>query len=496
MQVSVQRRNIEFNPDSSRVIARFLYTGDERSAIIVKSILNLSDSQVMDKLNQVLRRYSRRHRNISKIFEKHYELLENLFNKNEIDPASVDQNRKYLIGSYFTMEYSVEAAAFFNPSIVESPDQMGVLPGEKRVILSFRATGEGHLSSIVFRSGYLDQEGHFIMDPVGNMLAEAERVKRHIYNKTQFLEDLKELQEYNSSVPPESVLSSLGENFTYGELESCVKEAIRKFGMPLEKEAAFNQIMWLASSHYEIEFSLDSSICERVIFPISSTERRGIEDARFVRYEEDGKVRFYGTYTAYDGISTMPKLIETENFYQFKVLPLHGIIAKNKGMAIFPRKINGKYAMLCRMDGRNNFIAFSDSITLWNEAQLIQTPRYSWEFIQVGNCGSPIETEEGWLVVTHGVGPMREYVLGALLLDLDHPEIEIGRLDRPLLQSNEEERDGYVPNVVYSCGAIIHNEDLVLPYAVSDYASTYCTVNLKELLRELKREKSTTSQGS
>jgi len=489
MQISVHRRDVEFNPDSSRVIARYLYTGDERSAIIVKSILNLSDAQVMDKLNQVLRRYSRRHRNISQIFEKHFRLLENLFRSIGIDPESIDKNRKYLIGSYFTMEYSIEAAAFFNPSIVTSPDQMGVLPGEKRVILSFRATGEGHLSSIVFRSGLLDQSGNFIMDPVGNMLAEAERVKRHIYNKNQFLEDLRELQEYNSSVPPESVLSCLKDEFTYGELEICIKEAKNKYGSSLDQEAAFNQIMWLASSHYEIEFTLDSSICERVIFPISSTERRGIEDARFVRYEEDGQVRFYGTYTAYDGISTMPKLIETENFYQFKVSPLHGTVARNKGMAIFPRKINGQYAMLCRMDGRNNYIAFSDNITIWNEARMIQTPRYSWEFIQVGNCGSPIETEEGWLVVTHGVGPMREYVLGALLLDLDHPEVEIGRLDKPLLQTNEEERDGYVPNVVYSCGALIHNEDLVLPYAVSDYASTYCTVNLKELLTELKREK-------
>ncbi len=489
MQLSVKRRKVEFNPDSSRVIARFLYMGDERSTIIVRSILELSDSQVMEKLNQILRRYSRRHRNISKIFERHFLLLENLFKKMELDPESVDSNRKYLIGSYFTMEYSIEAAAFFNPSIVESPDQMGVLPGEKRVILSFRATGEGHLSSIVFRSGLLDHEGNFIMDPVGNMLAEAERVKRHRYNKMQFLEDLHELQEYDSSVPPESVLAPLGEEFTYGELESCIKAAVKKFGTPLEKEAAFNQIMWLASSHYEIEFTLDSSICERVIFPISSTEQRGIEDARFVRYEEGGKVSFYGTYTAYDGISTMPKLIETENFYQFKVMPLHGSIAKNKGMAIFPRKINGKYAMLCRMDGRNNYIAFSDNITIWNEARLIQTPRYSWELIQVGNCGSPIETDEGWLVITHGVGPMREYVLGALLLDLDNPEIEIGRLDKPLLQTNEEERDGYVPNVVYSCGAMIHNEDLVLPYAVSDYASTYCTVNLNELLTELKRPK-------
>ncbi|MDA3957225.1 glycoside hydrolase family 130 protein [Oceanispirochaeta sp.] len=489
MQVNVKRRDITFNPDFSRVIARYLYTGDERSAIIIRSVLELSDEEVKDKLNQVLRRYSKRHRNISQVFEKHYKLLADLFTQMEIDIDSIDLHRRNLIGAYFTMEYSIEAAAFFNPSIVESPDQMGLVPGEKRVILSFRATGEGHLSSIVFRSGILNKDGHFTMDPVGTMLAEADRIKRHVYHKEQFLMDLNELQEYSSGPTPSVVLSSLGDDFTYGELETCIRNAPDKHGSSMDEKAFFNQIMWLASSHYEIEFTLDSSLCERVIFPISSTERRGIEDARFVRFTEENQTQYYGTYTAYDGISTMPKLIETKDFYHFKVHPLHGNIAKNKGMALFPRKIRGQYAMLCRMDGRNNYISFSDNINIWNEAKMVQSPRYTWEFIQVGNCGSPLETEDGWLVITHGVGPMREYVLGALLLDLENPEIEIGRLDSPLLAANEVEREGSVPNVVYSCGSIIHNEDLILPYAVSDYSSTYCTVNLKELLAELKREK-------
>jgi predicted GH43/DUF377 family glycosyl hydrolase len=247
--------------------------------------------------------------------------------------------------------------------------------------------------------------------------------------------------------------------------------------------------MWLASSHYEIDFSMDSAICERVIFPISSREQRGIEDARFVRFvKDDGEVVYYATYTAYDGMSILPKLIETVDFYHFKVLPLHGHIAKNKGMALFPRKVNGQYVMLCRMDGFNNYISFSDNINIWNEAQLIQSPHYPWEFIQVGNCGSPLETKDGWLIITHAVGPMREYVLGAVLMDLENPEIEIGRLKSPLLSSNEKEREGYVPNVVYSCGSMIHNEDLIIPYAVSDYSSTYATVNLEELLKELKKK--------
>jgi predicted GH43/DUF377 family glycosyl hydrolase len=245
--------------------------------------------------------------------------------------------------------------------------------------------------------------------------------------------------------------------------------------------------MWLASSHYELEFSLDTNISERVIFPVSINEKNGIEDARFVKFiDEEGKITYYATYTAYDGTRILPKMLATTDFYHFKVIPVHGEIAQNKGMALFPRKINGKYAMLCRLDGYRNYIAFSDQISIWRKAKLLQKPEFPWEYVQIGNSGSPIETSEGWLVITHGVGPVREYVLGASLFDLENPEKEIGRLKSPLLIPNAEEREGYVPNVVYSCGSMIHNDDLIIPYAMSDYASTYATVNLKELLDALK----------
>jgi len=233
--------------------------------------------------------------------------------------------------------------------------------------------------------------------------------------------------------------------------------------------------------------SLDTNISERVIFPVAINEKNGIEDARFVKFTDDnGETKYYATYTAYNGSTILPKLLDTSDFYHFKSLPVYGEIAQNKGMAMFPRKISGKYAMLCRLDGFNNYIAFSDNINIWREAKLIQQPKFPWELVQIGNCGSPIETEEGWLVITHGVGPMREYAIGASLFDLQNPEIEIGRLSYPLLSANAEEREGYVPNVVYSCGSMIHNENLILPYAMSDYASTYATVNLRELLNELK----------
>ncbi|MCK3684931.1 glycoside hydrolase family 130 protein [Maribellus sp. YY47] len=487
MQVAVNRKGIKFCPDASRVIARFLYTGDERALNTIRSVIGMSENSVMQILNPVLRDYSLRHRNISKIFEKHFNKIAHLLEKLNVGPDSLNTSTKILIGSYFTMEYSIESAAFFNPSIVEHPDQSETGPNEKRVIISFRATGEGHISSIVFRTGVLDKNNNLSIEPVGKMLEEAEHIRRYVYEKKSFKRKLNEMKDVHAIIPSGLILDKLNNTFTYGELRDCIKDARKSLHLTAEKEALFNQIIWLASSHYELDFSLDTNISERVIFPVSLNEKNGIEDARFVKFVDDnGEISYYATYTAYDGTSVMPKMLDTTNFYHFRILPLHGEIAQNKGMALFPRKVNGKYAMLCRLDGFNNYIAFSDNISVWRNAKLLQQPKFPWEFIQVGNCGSPIETDEGWLVITHGVGPMREYALGASLFDLQNPEKEIGRLKSPLLMPNAEEREGYVPNVVYSCGSIIHNGELIIPYAMSDYASTYATVNLHELLNELK----------
>jgi predicted GH43/DUF377 family glycosyl hydrolase len=487
MQIAVNRKDIKFRPDATRVIARFLYIDDERAVNTIRAVINIPENEASLVLNQILRDYSMRHRNISKIFERHFNKIAHLFAHLDIDPASLSLSQKILIGSYFTMEYSIEAAAFFNPSVVEHPDQSETGPGEKRVILSFRATGEGHISSIVFRTGVLDKNSNLTIEPVGKMLEEAEHIRRHEYDKESFRSKLEEMQDFHAIIPSGLVLDKLDDKFTYGELRNCIEEARKTLHLASHKEILFNQIIWLASSHYELEFSLDTNISERVIFPVSANEKNGIEDARFVKFVDDNnKVIYYATYTAYNGTSILPKMLDTVDFYHFRVLPVHGEIAQNKGMAMFPRKVNGKYAMLCRLDGFNNYIAFSDNITIWREAKLIQQPRFPWEFIQIGNCGSPIETDEGWLVITHGVGPMREYVLGASLFDLHNPEKETGRLKSPLLMPNTEEREGYVPNVLYSCGSMVHNEDLIIPYAMSDYASTYATVNLRELLNELK----------
>jgi predicted GH43/DUF377 family glycosyl hydrolase len=490
MQVAVTRKDSKFLPDPSRVIARFLYTSDERSKNIIRNVLAMSDNEANTALSQVLRGYSRRHRNISTIFETHVDKLDKLFKELKIKQSKISEERKALIGSYFTMEYSIESAAFFNPSVVEDPDQSELGPDEKRVIFSFRATGEGHVSSIVFRSGIFDKNDNLTTEPVGKMLAEAERIKRHIYNKNSFMNKLDEMRDFHNKISPVFILDKLGDTFTYGELKRAVDETRKRRQLTANKTAIIIKMMWLARSHYELEFSLDSAISERVIFPTSETEKNGIEDARFVKFTDDnGEVTYYATYTAYDGITILPKLLETKNFYHFKALPLHGEIAHNKGMALFPRKIKGKYAMMCRIDGENNYIAYSDNINIWREAKLIQRPKFPWDLVQVGNCGSPIETKEGWLVITHGVGPMREYVLGASLYELHNPEKEIGRLKTPLLSPNDEEREGYVPNVVYSCGSIIHNSSLIIPYGTSDCASTYVSVSLDKLLNELKNSK-------
>jgi len=490
MAAHLTRKDTIFQPDSSRVIARFLYNGDDRSKALISTILALDPGSQVRQLNSVLRKYAKRHRNILRVFERHFRKLEVLLKAMQIDPQELETNQRLLIGAYFTMEYSIEAAAFFNPSIIADPDQSGVELGETRVILSFRATGEGHISSIVFRSALIDQNDDITIDIPGRLLDSPEHVRNHIYKKKSFLSKLGEMQDLNNLAYP-ALEGKLTETFTYEELKRYVEETSRLPEMDIAGALFLREVMWLASSHYEMDFSLDTDISERVIFPIADTEKRGIEDARFVCFTDSKQEQtYYATYTAFDGVNILPKLLTTRDFYHFKVLPLHGEIAQNKGMALFPRKINGKYAMLCRIDGVNNYIAYSDNISVWRKATLIQTPQFPWEFVQIGNCGSPIETRAGWLVLTHGVGPMREYVLGASLFELENPENEIGRLINPLLIPNASERDGYVPNVVYSCGAFVHNQSLIIPYATSDYASTYAVVNLEELLEDLLSGKS------
>ena len=485
MALSVNRKSVKFGPNPKRVITRFFMPGrEDRAEAVIRRILSLQDHSCRQLFNDVLRNFSNRHRNISKIFENNFKNIQHLLVRAGIDPDTLADERQLLIGSYFTQEYSIEAAAFFNPSIIEDPYQGNLNNGKLRVIVSFRATGEGHISSIVFRSGTLDKDNNLVFAPDGTFVDVPEIVKRHVYEKATFLKKLEEMRIVKDVVG--MVMDRLGETFIYGELLASIEETRKNIEISPSKEKVIQAINWLASSHYEISFSLDTAISERVIFPVSYSESNGIEDARFVRFtDEDGKIAYYATYTAYNGFTILPKLMVTEDFYHFKIMPLHGNYAQNKGLALFPRKIGGKYAMISRCDGENIYIMYSDNINIWHEAVKIREPFLPEEFVKIGTGGSPIETEKGWLLITHGVGPVRTYTLGALLLDLEEPTRVLAYLDTPLLAPTEEEREGYVPNVVYSCGSIVHNGELILPYGMSDYCSSFATVGTEDLLNAM-----------
>lgn len=491
MSTSVKRKPIRFYSDPKRVIVRFFFPGpDSRVESIIKKVIEMPEEAAALTLRHVLRDFSGRHRNISRIFQNHFDRTRDIMNGRNGDLNALSISKKLLIGAFFSSEYSIESAAFFNPSIVEDPDQTGLQDKQKRVIISFRATGEGHISSIAFRGGILDANNNLELMPTGKIVDEPETVYNFIYNKKFFAEKLCEIYGV-CEIPSEDsalghVFGKLREEFDYNELYRAIDETKREINLDDEQRNLLKLISWIGESYYKISFSLDTGISDRVIFPIAAAESNGIEDARFVKFtDDDGIARYCATYTAYNGVSIMPMLLETKDFYNFTIKPIHGENAQNKGMALFPRKIKGRYAMLSRIDGINNYIMFSDTINLWQEAVELQTPKFPWEFIQVGNCGSPIETKYGWLVITHGVGPMRRYAISAILLDLDDPTKLIGQLNEPLLFPNEEERDGYVPNVVYSCGSIVNNNELVLPYAMSDTTSTYATFSLKDILSNL-----------
>lgn len=485
MPLKVKRSSIRIFPDPKKIITRFFMPDRyEKAKLIIQNVLNLSEIETSSGLDQVLKNFSKRHRNISKILDNSFERVKEIIIDMKVNPKILSLKKKLLIGAYFTQEYSIESSAFFNPSIVVDPDQFNLEEGQTRVIISFRATGEGHISSIVFRNAIIDKDNNISIIEPGNLVDKPETVKRYVYNKKYFRKKFKEI-DYNGQVL-DMVLDRLKDKFIYGELLHSIAEVLKDKSLTKLDSAELKRIKWLATSHYETTFSLDTAISERVIFPVSYSETNGIEDARFVRFiDDDGSITYYATYTAFNGHSILSNLLETKDFYHFKIEPLNGEYSVNKGMALFPRRIGGKYAMASYYDGYANYIMFSDNINVWQSAKKIQEPFYPWEFVKTGNAGSPLETEKGWLLLTHNVGPMRSYSLGAILLDLDDPSKVIARLEEPLLVPNNEERDGYVPNIVYSCGSIILNNELIIPYAMSDYASTFATISLDELFKEM-----------
>jgi predicted GH43/DUF377 family glycosyl hydrolase len=469
-------------PDRSRVLIRpFRPTTDDITRRIIARVMALSEDQVVKSLRHVLGEFGDRHEQVENIFCKRFDEVK-IHLESDAQPSS---ERQMLVGAYFTHEYSPESAALFNPSIVPHPDQSDLPRGALRFILSLRATGEGHISSITFRTGTVSAHHRISLVPPVPFAAEPERVPNAAYDKGLFTHKLEEAGVQNDFC--QRVLDQLHEDFTLKELRQVllVSGLTSDTSDPTATRAA-RGILLLAESNDAVNFAPDSRVSQRVLFPSTPSQSNGIEDARFVRFRnDDGNFTYYATYTAYDGKITLPQLLETPDFVHFKFNTLNGPAVQNKGMALFPRKINGRYTMISRQDDENILIMFSDNIHFWSEPKVLLSPAQPWELIKLGNCGSPIETEAGWLVLSHGVGAMRKYCLGAFLVDLTDPTRVIGRLREPLLSPNEAEREGYVPNVVYTCGALLHGRELIIPYAMSDSATSFATVSLDELLASM-----------
>ncbi|MEH6952598.1 glycoside hydrolase family 130 protein [Nitrobacter sp. NHB1] len=424
----LNRQALSLRPDPSRVIVRSFKPATEprdlnptdktRANHIVDRVLSLDADAAASQLADVLENFQGRHRNLLRVFETRAEEMEGAL----AEHAAFTQVQRQLIGAYFLNEYSFEASALFNPSIVAHPDQSDTPKGSLRFVLSLRAVGEGHVSSLTFRSGVIAADGTVSVDSAAR-LASSPKIVDPVYD--------------------------------------------------LEKD------------DIEVAFQADEDISERVIFPVTASQSNGIEDARFVEFREGSRRTYYATYTAYSGRAIRSELIETSDFVSFRLSVLNGSAARNKGMALFPRKIGGKYAMIARQDNENVYLIYSDDLYTWDGGQAILKPQFPWEFVQIGNCGSPIELDEGWLLLTHGVGPVRKYSIGAALLDKNDPSKVIGRLREPLLRPDPSEREGYVPNVVYTCGAMRHNDKIIFPYAVSDTFSNFATIEIAALMKAM-----------
>jgi predicted GH43/DUF377 family glycosyl hydrolase len=481
--MKVHPTSVLLQPDNKRVVVRpFIPINPTRVEHIISRALALSEQETQKELSSVRADFRNRHIDLNKSWLRNFEKVRGTVPDSEM----LSEERRLFIGALFSGEYALESAALFNPSIVPHPDQTGLRQGELRFILSLRSTGEGHVSSIQFRTGVIHRDCSIEIDKPTPFVTLPELNLNPTYHKRAFLDKLSEMGLENDWAT--SVMGRLGKTFLLDELDESLQQAASDEGFAHTRDVprTLECMHWLAESNYEIHFAPSSEMSERIIFPVSPNESNGIEDARFVRFvEDDGSITYYATYTAYNGRVILPQLIETGDFLNFRVLTLNGRSVQNKGMALFPRRIDGRYVMLTRQDDENLYLAFSDNPHFWIDPVLLQEPQQPWEFVKLGNCGSPIETEAGWLVLIHGVGPMRKYCIGATLLDLQDPSKIIGRLKEPLLSPQENEREGYVPNVVYSCGSLIHNGRLILPYGVSDTASSIVTVELNELLAAL-----------
>ena len=477
----VHESDIELRPDPSRVIARLFVPGwedvgpgDSRAAPVIERILGLDESAVDTAMSDIDARFDMRHHHLHTTFEEHAAVV-----MPRIDPAvELSDNRRLLLGACFTHEYAIEGAALCNPSAVLAPTQPD--DGSANFILSVRGIGEGHRSSIGFRTGNLSADGVLAIDEPAKYASIVTAVDGPNHRAVFHLK-LNDVDDDRESAA--FVLDELPERFSDAELEMRIEALIAGAATRKHTETTIEHLRDLASRSYSLAFPEGTDVSERVLWPQCPAERHGLEDARFVRFtDDDGSVNYFGTYTAFDGVNISQHVLVTPDFRSFSASPMAGMGAIGKGLALFPRKVHGKYVALSRSDRETNAVAFSDDIRCWPETTLIQAPHESWEILQLGNCGSPIETAEGWLVLTHGVGPMRTYAIGVILLDLDDPSRVKAVGKQPVLSPGLDRRNGYVPNVIYSCGGFAHGDTLVLPYGVGDQSIAFATMSIAALI--------------
>jgi predicted GH43/DUF377 family glycosyl hydrolase len=476
----VKRLPVKIESDDRRVIVRPFILGPDRVRSLFERIVTLTEDEVDRTLVSVRAQYESRHEDLLATFTEHYDAGAALIGWNE----PWDLSRRLLAGAYLTMEYAIDSAALFNPSIVPLPSQVGTVPDALRVVLSLRATGEGHVSSIVFHTATITGDGDVKLDPPARQLTRARISLPRVYTKDSFRDRLREMHYAPELI--ELVLKDLPDPFDLPTLHTACSDLKNLHAEDIPTMRAIVAIERVASTNYRIQLDVNDQLNELVIFPLGPEESRGIEDLRLVKFVDEGQVTYFGTYTAYDGFRITPMMLSTTDFRTFEVFSIGGPSAMNKGLALFPRKIGSEYVMCSRIDGENLFIVRSKSLYYWPESQKLTVPKVPWELFQLGNCGSPIETPYGWLLLTHGVGPMRSYSIGAMLLDLEDPMKVIGHLSEPLIVPDENEREGYVPNVVYTCGMIEHNGNLIIPYAQADKSTGLTVVNLAELLERIR----------
>ena len=475
--MQVKRSNIQIKANPNKVIINFLDLGvntnnTSRLNRLIDSVLTIPEDELPTIYEEIKNNFAFRHRN----FEHYLKINFNKIAYELPNDVKVSEIRSLVMGAYFSKEYSIQSAALFNPSMVAHPNQNGLKDGEKRFIISLRSVGEGHISSIEFRSGIVDSNGNITLDDETRFSSCSEKDFSKVYSKKTIIKNTNILDNFD-----QSILGVFEENFQYSDyLEKVKTNSLSRFD-----KASQETLFHILDTNYDVITDRTAPICERVIFPNAIGESMGMEDVRFVAFTENETTQYIGTYTAYNGHQISPQLIITEDFVRFKARSMYGAAVSDKGMGLFPEKIDGKYVMIGRQGGENITMMYSDNLFIWKDYEVIMRPEDTWGYVQLGNCGGPIKTNEGWLVITHAVGPLRKYVLGAILLDLKNPSKIIKKLNKPLLSPKEDEREGYVPNVVYSCGSMTHGENLILPYAMSDSASTFATINIKDLLNEM-----------